>query len=338
MSLGTRQLVLTNLETALEDVLTVTTLRKTLSIISDELMRYELVRYEDDTVVGFSESQDYIEAFLNAKALEGKSKKTLNHYRYVLTKMLKHINLNIKEITIHELRNYMHHISEYGLSETKPKKLADKTLEGYRNVYGSFFGWLHKEKLIPDNPCLNLGKIKCVKKLRKPFSEVEIAKIRENCKTPRDLALVHFLLSTGCRISEVCSLNINNVDFEHLECTVLGKGNKERTVFLDDVTAMFVKRYIQNRKYNSSALFVGKGNKRLQPGGVRLRLNQIGEMAGGVYVHPHRFRRTLATNLIDRGMAIQEVATILGHDDINTTLAYVYIDKHNVKTAYQKYA
>lgn len=216
--------------------------------------------------------------------------------------------------------------------------IADRTLEGYRTVFSSFFGWLYKEKLIQDNPCANLGPIKHMKKVRVPYSEVELEKLKEACQTVRDKTIIYFLLSTGCRISEICGLDRDDIDFMTLECTVLGKGNKERTVFLDDITAMMLKRYLAERKDNSPALFIGKGSERMTPGGVRFRLKTIAERAGVQNVHPHRFRRTLATNLIDRGMPIQEVASILGHDNINTTMTYVYIKKENVKNAYRKYA
>jgi site-specific recombinase XerD len=149
--------------------------------------------------------------------------------------------------------------------------------------------------------------------------------------------MISFLLSTGCRISEVCGLNRESVDLKNLECTVLGKGDKERTVFFDDVTAMLLNRYFSERKDNSPALFAGKGTDRMTPGGVRAKLKTIAQRAHVENVHPHRFRRTLATTLIDRGMDIQEVAALLGHEKLDTTLKYVYINKVNVKNAYKKY-
>lgn len=202
----------------------------------------------------------------------------------------------------------------------------------------SFFGWVQREGLIPNNPCGNLSTIKCGKEVRLPFSDVDIERLKETCETARDKALIAFLLSTGCRVGEVCGLNRADIDFANLECTVLGKGNKERTVYLDNVAAMQLRIYLNTRTDTCEALFAGKGSERLQAGGIRKRLNEIGEKAGVENVHPHRFRRTLATTLINHGMPIQEVAKILGHEKIDTTMTYVYIDKTNVKNAYRRYA
>ena len=273
---------------------------------------------------------DLLRAFLDAKRLEGRSEKTIYGYRRIIERMLESVKVPTYEISIYNLRSY--------LMQERNRGISDVTLEGNRNVFSSFFGWLYKEKLIQDNPCANLGPIKHIKKIRVPFSEVEIEMLKEACKTARDKALISFLLATGCRISEVCNLNRDDIDYQNLECTVLGKGNKERTVFLDDITAMLLKRYLAERTDDMPALFIGKGTERLAPGGVRFRLNEIADRAGVQNVHPHRFRRTLATNLIDRGMSIQEVASILGHENINTTMTYVYINKENVKNAYRKYA
>ena len=219
----------------------------------------------------------------------------------------------------------------------KDRGLSDRTLEGIRSVFSSYFGWLQKEGLITKNPCANLGPIKYMKKVRLPFSDVELHKIKEACKSKRDLAIVYFLLSTGCRISEVCALNRDSIDFDKKECVVLGKGNKERKVYIDNVTAMILQRYLDERTDASEALFAGKGTDRMKPGGMRKLLNGIADRAGVENVHPHRFRRTLATNLINRGMTIQEVANILGHENINTTMTYVFVDQANVHNSYERY-
>jgi site-specific recombinase XerD len=201
----------------------------------------------------------------------------------------------------------------------------------------SYFGWLQKEGLLEANPCANLAPIKCVKKVRVPYTEVDIERLKESCWCTRDKALIVFLLSTGCRISEVCGLNRDSIDFISGECTVLGKGNKERTVFIDDVTAMLLQRYLSERTDESPALFSGKGTKRMTPSGIRARLHNIAKKADIDNVHPHRFRRTLATTLINHGMQIQEVASILGHDKLDTTMKYVYIDKTKIKNSYRKF-
>lgn len=274
------------------------------------------------------DSTDYLDAFISAKQIEGRSTKTLDRYRYILERMFKQINVSTKRILVYHLREYLTSLKESGSS--------DRTLEGIRSVMSSFFGWLHKEGLIDKNPCANLGVIKYRKKVLLPFSDVELHRIKEACLSIRDEAIVFFLLSTGCRVSEVCGLNRNSVNFTTRECVVLGKGNKERTVYIDRVAAMVLRRYLSSRKDLSLALFAGKGTDRLTPGGIRKILNTIGARAGVNHVHPHRFRRTLATNLIDRGMPIQEVACILGHDNINTTMMYMYIDQSHVRSSYEK--
>ena len=159
-----------------------------------------------------------------------------------------------------------------------------------------------------------------------------------SCENIRDLALLDFLYCTGCRVSEVARLNTDDIDFERMECTVLGKGNKERTVYLSEVAAMHLKDYLSTRTDTGEALFAGKGTKRLGKNGIEVILKRIGGKAGVANVHPHRYRRTLATNLLDRGMNIQDVAAILGHADLKTTQVYCYISQKNVKTAYNKYA
>lgn len=183
-----------------------------------------------------------------------------------------------------------------------------------------------------------LGAICCAKKIKAVYSEVEIEKLKFCCRTIRDRAIISFLLSTGCRIGEVCRLNREDVDLANMECRVLGKGNKERTVFPDAVTAMLLRDYLAQRTDESPALFAGRGSSRLSPNGIRRMLDVLARAAGVEHVHPHKFRRTLATGLIRHGMPIQEVAAILGHDKLDTTMQYVVLDKTDVKNAYRKYA
>ena len=327
MSITAKQYLLKQLGHELGDTLSANDLRLVQETVNDVLSMYEEESLEEGRIDG--EADDFLQAFLDAKEIEGRSPKTIAHYRYIITRMIKEINVPIRRITVFHLRAY--------LMRKKTSGLADKTLEGMRSVLCSYFGWLQKEGLLQENPCANLAPIKCAKKVRVPYSEVDIERLKESCWCCRDKALISFLLSTGCRISEVCALDRDSVDYESGECTVLGKGNKERTVFLDDVTVMLLKRYISNRVDDSLALFAGKGTDRMTPGGIRARLNNIAERASVRNVHPHRFRRTLATNLINHGMQIQEVASILGHEKLDTTMKYVFMDKTNVKNAYRKY-
>ena len=326
MSIASKQMLLKELQDHAAEKMNAKDLQVFISETSAMLARFD-VEYTDNAGRA---SEDYLKAFLDAKQIEGRSEKTLERYRYILVKMLDRVAAPLPEITTYHIRSY--------LIEEKNRGLGDKTIEGERTVFSSFFGWLWKEGLLDKNPCTNIGAIKCAKKIRHPYSDVEIEKLKEACGSIRDKALISFLLSTGCRISEVCGLDREDVDFESLECQVFGKGKKERTVYIDNVTAMLLKRYLKSRSDLMPALFVGKGTERITPGGVRARLKTIAEKAEVENVHPHRFRRTLATNLINHGMQIQEVASILGHDKIDTTMKYVFIEKTNVKNAYRKYA
>ena len=180
--------------------------------------------------------------------------------------------------------------------------------------------------------------IKYDKVLRLPFSGEELERLKSACTNARDIALIHFLHATGCRVSEVVSVDISDVDFQNRELIVHGKGGKERTVYLTQVASMYLERYLKERGDESKALFVGKGSSRIQKNGIEAAVKRIGERAGVDNVHPHRFRRTLATELIARGAALQDVQMILGHEDIRTTQVYVYVDKKNVKNTYDKYS
>lgn len=328
ISLLEKQVMIQDLAKELGKTLTGPDVQTVVDSLTATLSGYEVTRVADPS--SDTDTEDMMDAFLSAKQIEGRSPKTIERYRYILSRAFTEIDVPIRQITVFHLRKY--------LADQKMRGISDNTLEGIRNVFSSFFNWLQKERLLPENPCVNLGKIKCPKKVMLPFSTIDIERLKEHCGSLRNRAILHFLLATGCRISEVCGLNRDSIDFSRLECVVFGKGAKERTVFFDEVTAMIVKKYLSERTDDSEALFVGKGSSRMTPGGIRFMLNQIGERAGVQNVHPHRFRRTMATSLINHGMAIQEVASILGHDNINTTLTYVYIDKINVGNNYRKTA
>ena len=218
------------------------------------------------------------------------------------------------------------------------RKVKNRTLDNMRKVLSSFFSWLHDEEFLPRNPCRAVKSIKYDKVIRLPLSGEDMEKLKNACRNARDIALVHFLHATGCRVSEVVSVDVTDVDFQKRELVVYGKGGKERTVYLTPVAAMYLEKYLQTRKDNNKALFTGKGSSRLKKNGIEAVMKRLGERAGVNNVHPHRFRRTLATELIARGAALQDVQMILGHEDIRTTQVYVYVDKKNVKNTYDKYA
>ena len=205
-------------------------------------------------------------------------------------------------------------------------------------MLSSYFGWLFRESLIEKNPIVNVGTIKVPKRQKKIYTEIDLEKLNQCCRTIRDRAIIHFLSSTGCRISEMTELDRDSVNLDALECVVHGKGDKERTVYLSPVAGMLLRKYLDERTDECAALFAGKGGRRLEPGGVRYMLKQLGEQAGVDHVHPHKFRRTLATELSRHGMPIQEVANVLGHEKLDTTMQYVVLNKEDTKSDYRRYA
>lgn len=327
MPIADKQVLLNKISIILSDEMTAMRLNESMEKISDSLSDFTIEHIPPNNLDAASE--DLIKAFIEAKTVEGRSKKTIDRYLYCINRMIKSIGMPIPLINVFHIRKY--------LMTEKNRGSSDRTVEGYRNVMSSFFGWLHREGLIESNPVANIGPIKCMKKVRQPFTDVDLEKLKECCETTRNCAVVFFLLFTGCRISEVCSLNRDDIDFRNMECTVLGKGNKQRKVFINDVTGMMIWRYLNDRTDSSPALFAGKGTDRMTPGGMRFMLKCIAERAGVENVHPHRFRRTLATNLISRGMPIQDVAFILGHEKLDTTMQYVYLNERNIRNEYEKY-
>ena len=327
MSLSARDDFLGEVREKLKDKLTVAGLEQVIDTLDDSIQSFDVERVSNYSSAKF---KDLMEAFLSAKAVEGRSPKTIERYRYALQKLDSHLGVPIDKITVFHLRQY--------LSDMKERGWSDRTMEGIRSVFCSFFGWCHRENLLKSNPTGNLGAIKYRKKIRLPFSSVDIELLKTGCNDLRDLVVVNLLYCSGIRVNELCLLNRDSVDFDLKEVSVLGKGNKERTVFLDEVTTMLLKKYLTQRKDNYDALIVGKGVDRIQPHGIRAMLKRIeGRVEELSNVHPHRFRRTLATGLLNKGMPIQEVASILGHENINTTMTYVHVDKQSVKSDYAKY-
>ena len=329
MSIASRTQLMRELNNVVGHYVNADRMDEIMAAISEKIGKFS-IEQDREQIESDSETEDMLKAFLSAKEVEGRSQKTLARYEYICKRALKKIGVPIRDISVFHLRKY--------LAEEKARGIADSTLDGTREVLSSLFGWLHKEGLIKMNPTGNLGTIKIQKKVRKPYSQTDIEKLKECCKTSRDKAIVCILLSTGCRISEICGLDRDDLDFVNKEVTVLGKGNKERTVFLDDVCIMCLTRYLSERKDNEPALFIGKRRERLEPGGVREMLRVLADKAGVENVHPHRFRRTLATNLIDHGMELQNVSQILGHERLDTTMKYIYTSKGDLKNQYRKYA
>lgn len=325
MPIEAKALLMKNLEQQLSNMITAYDMSKVLSAVADQLSDYAVSYTAQEEQV-----DDLLDAYTAAMRIQSRSEKTIERYRYLIGKMAKEVNVPTRSITVYHLRQY--------LAKEKARGLSDRTLEGTREVLNAYFNWLYREKLIDTNPVANLGAIKCAKKIKTTYSEIDVEKMKFSCKTLRDRAIVSFLLSTGCRISEMTRLNRDDVDLANLEVTVLGKGNKERTVFLDSVTGMLIRDYLAQRTDDSPALFISKRKSRFTAQGVRAMMVKLAKASTVDHVHPHKFRRTLATSLIRHGMPIQEVAAILGHDKLDTTMQYVVLDKTSIKNSYRMYA
>ena len=275
---------------------------------------------------------DYLNIFLCAKQVEGCSAKSIKYYRSTIENTLKIIKKNIKYITTEDLRKY--------LVDYQNKSLCSKVnLDNIRRILSSFFSWLEDENYILKNPVRRIHKIKTGKVVKETFSDETIEILRDNCKELRDLAMVDLLNSTGMRVGELVKLNIEDINFNERECIVFGKGDKERRVYFDAKAKIHLQNYLNSRKDNNSALFVSliRPYNRLQISGVEIRMRGLGRKLEINKVHPHKFRRTLATRAIDKGMAIEQVQRLLGHQKIDTTMQYAMVNQNNVKISYRKY-
>ena len=297
--------------------------------ISRLLERYELSERITDLVPSGDTNLDILKAYTGSLLVDGRSKKTIKAYLGELKRFLKVINKSLKEVSAYDIRNY--------LAKKKLDGVCDTTLENSRAMISAFYMWLEAEEIIDKNPCKNIKPIKHNKKIKPPFTNTDIDKIRFACKTPKVRAIVETLLASGVRVSELCNLNVEDIDFDTGRVKVLhGKGNKDRTTYLNNLAKSHLKTYLEGR--TSGALFLSQRKERYTVGGIREMLRQISKASGVSDVHPHRFRRTFATTLAERGMQIQEIQKLMGHSNINTTMLYVTLSDIGTKYAYMKYA
>ena len=271
-------------------------------------------------------------AFLVRKRVEGRSEGTIDQYHQHLSRMLQYINKPVKEITEADLFLY---IEMY----KKQRSVSNVYLNNIRLVCSSFFNWLNNKGYIGKNPAAGLDPIKVEKRIKKPLSDTELEILRRKCRIERDIALIECLYSTGVRVSELVSLNKNDIDFDNMKMVVYGKGAKERETYLTASACMHLKDYLDSRTDNDGALFVSlkAPHERLTVSGVEEILRKLGRRTGISKVHPHRFRRTMATNILNKGMPIEEVKEILGHVKLDTTLIYCQVRKENVRHNHKKY-
>lgn len=275
---------------------------------------------------------DYLEVFLSAKRIEGCSEKTLIYYKNTIQQMLDSIGKSVCTIVTEDLRTYL---AEY----QKEKQSSKVTIDNIRRIFSSFFSWLEDEDYIIKSPVRRIHRIKAASTIKETYTDEQLESMRDNCDNPRDLALIDILASTGMRVGELVLLNKEDISFDERECIVFGKGDKERMVYFDARTKIHLQNYLDSRTDNNEALFVSlkAPYNRMKIGGIELRLREMGKRLNIEKVHPHKFRRTLATVAIDKGMPIEQLQKLLGHQRIDTTLQYAMVKQSNVKIAHRKY-
>ena len=281
---------------------------------------------------GDADSEELLKRFISTKKLEGRSDRTLSYYKNTIDKLLAYINKDVRAISTDDIRQY--------LAYYEATSNASKTsIDNIRRNLSSFFNWLEDENYILKSPVRRVHKIKTASVVKEAYTEDEMERLRDNCIEIRDLALIDLLSSTGMRVGELVLLNREDIDFEERECVVLGKGDKERVVYFDARTKLHLKEYLDTRTDANEALFVGlrKPHNRITINAVELRLRILGRTVGIKKCHPHKFRRTMASVAIDKGMPIEQVQKLLGHEKIDTTLHYAMVKQSNVKNAHRKY-
>lgn len=299
------------------------------NVLQMVLSGYEVTKSK---VIDKEIEQDFVELFLSAKRIEGCSEKSLKYYKSTIESMLNGLQKGVKYIVTDDIRGY--------LTEYQEKNKSSKvTIDNIRRILSSFFSWLEDEDYILKSPVRRIHKVKTGTNIKETYSDEALELMRDSCTELRDLAIIDMLASTGMRVGEMVLLNRNDIDFNERECIVFGKGSKERVVYFDARTKIHLQNYLNSRVDNNSALFVSlkAPHERLKIGGVETRLREFGKQLGLHKVHPHKFRRTLATMAIDKGMPIEQLQQLLGHRKIDTTLQYAMVKQSNVKIAHRKY-
>lgn len=304
-------------------------MKKLREVLEHTLFYYEMgasgAKQEDD-------SGELIEAFLTAKQTEGCSEKTLAYYRTTVLTMTGAVKKSLRRITTEDLRGYL-------IRYQQQKNLSKVTVDNVRRILSSLFAWLEDEAHILRSPVRRIHKIKTASNIKETYTDESLELMRDGCTELRDLAMIDMLASTGMRVGEMVLLNREDINFTDRECVVFGKGGKERVVYFDARTKIHLQNYLDNRNDTNPALFVSlrAPYKRLKIGGVEVRLRKLGKDLGLHKVHPHKFRRTLATMAIDKGMPIEQLQRLLGHSKIDTTMQYAMVKQSNVKLAHRKY-
>lgn len=298
-----------------------------------KLQEVMLLNFSENAVVKNDiDNKQYLRMFLDAKVLEGCSSRTIKYYQSTIEKFLQDFDISVRKISTEQIREFL--VDYQGINDC-----SKVTIDNVRRNISSFFSWLEEEDYILKSPMRRIHKIKTKTEVKEIISDEVIVKLRDSCRVIRDVAIIDLLYSTGIRVGELVNLNIEDIDFEQRECIVFGKGDKERKVYFDAKAKIHLQQYIDSRTDNNPALFVtlNKPHNRLKISGIEIRIRQLGKMIGVEKIHPHKFRRTMATRAIDKGMPIEQVQKILGHSQIDTTMRYAIVNQENVKNSHRKF-
>lgn len=329
-----RELFVEKVINTVEDFLDNNQRIKLKEILTEICLNYQIERIEQTKKQEILKNNtDILNKFISSKEIEGCSTRTLNYYKDNITKMLDTINLPIDEITTEILRNYL---ADYKSNS----KAGMVTIDNIRRTLSSFFTWLENEDYIVKSPVRRIHKVKkTTRRVKETLTDENLEKLRDTCSNVRDLAILELLISTGMRVGEITRLNISDMNFQERSCIVLGKGNSEREVYFSAKSKMYIEKYLETRIDNNEALFVSliKPYNRLGISGIEILIRNLGKEANINKVHPHKFRRTMATMAIDKGMPIEQVQKLLGHIKIDTTMEYAMVNQNNVKNSHRKY-
>lgn len=318
--------------------------------MEDSLTDYQLNKLKESLIINFEgvefiiktdelkhqeeldENKNMIDSFISSKQVEGCSERTIKYYKEIIEKFVNSFDKSIKQISTSEIRNYLSNYKDNS-------SCGSTTIDNIRRVLSSFFSWLEDEDYIIKSPVRRIHKIKTAVVVKEVLTDENLERLRDECENIRDLSLIELLISTGMRVGELVNLNINSLNFEDRSCIVLGKGNKEREVYFDAKTKLHLKEYISKRNDSNDALFVSmrEPHQRLSISGIELIIRTLGINSNINKVHPHKFRRTLATMAIDKGMPVEQVQKLLGHVKIETTMNYALVNQSNVKISHRRY-
>ncbi len=325
--------IITDIEQGMQGFLDNAQMKQLHEVLTHALFDVEIIKTDKSSVSQQEfDNHSLLTTFLSAKKVEGCSEKTLKYYKATIERMFVDIKESVSHITTDNLRDYLANYQQIN-------DCSKANIDNIRRILSSFFAWLEDENYILKSPVRRIHKIRTTKTVKETYTDEALEQMRDACDNLRDLAMIDLLASTGMRVGELVKLNISDIDFDNRECIVFGKGSKERPVYFDARTKIHLRNYVQSRTDDNPALFVSllKPYNRLEISGVEIRMRQLGKTLGIDKVHPHKFRRTLATRAIDKGMPIEQVQQLLGHAKIDTTMQYAMVSQNNVKLSHRKY-